>query len=420
MNRAHIIGAGLAGLSCAVRLAEAGVPAVLYEQAARAGGRCRSFHDAALDCVIDNGNHLLLSGNRSALGFLETVGARDRLVGPEEARFPFLDLATGERWTVAPNRGPLPWWVLSPSRRAPGTGLGDHLAGLKLLTAGPGATVGDALSGVGPAALARFWEPLIVAVLNMPVETGAARLMRPVLLETFAKGADACRPLIARDSLSDSFVDPALAWLEARGTTLRPGTRVMGLDTAGGRVRALRLAREEIAVGPDEAVIVAVPAWLADSLVPGIETPGGGEPIVNVHYRLSSPPDISGGGPVLGLVGGLAQWLFVRGDVASVTISAAAETADRPADAIAGEVWREVAQALSIASEPVPRWRVVKERRATFGQTPEAVSRRPQCRTTLDNAFLAGDWTDTGLPATIESAIRSGEVAAHAALDRRA
>ncbi len=118
---AHIIGAGLAGLSAALRLTQAGFRARLHEAGAQAGGRCRSYVDEVLGCRIDNGNHLLMSGNAAALDYLKLIGAEGSLTGPASARFPFIDLATGTRWLVRPNDGPLPGWLLDRGRRAAGT-----------------------------------------------------------------------------------------------------------------------------------------------------------------------------------------------------------------------------------------------------------------------------------------------------------
>ena len=115
----HIIGAGLAGLAAAVRLTQGGKRVVVHEAAGQAGGRCRSYHDPALDMMIDNGNHLLLSGNHAALAYVKAIGASDRLVGPATAEFPFIDLATNERWTLRPNEGRLGWWIFDKSRRVP-------------------------------------------------------------------------------------------------------------------------------------------------------------------------------------------------------------------------------------------------------------------------------------------------------------
>ncbi|MFQ6019053.1 MAG: FAD-dependent oxidoreductase, partial [Kiloniellaceae bacterium] len=137
---AHVVGAGVAGLACAVRLARLGWPVHLYEAAGQAGGRCRSFYDARLGRAIDNGNHILLAANHEALSYVEEIGARGGLIGPARATFPFVDLQTGDRWTLRPGGGPIPWWLLSARRRIPGTRLGPSLAGLRLGRAGPDAT----------------------------------------------------------------------------------------------------------------------------------------------------------------------------------------------------------------------------------------------------------------------------------------
>src|ERR1700685_353666 len=137
----HIIGGGLAGLSRAVRLTPQGRSVVVQEATAFAGGRCRSYHDAAVGMMIDNGNHLLLSGNHAALAYLRDIGAADRLGGPPHAEFSFVDLAIGDRWTLLFNDGRLPWWILDAKRRVPGTRVLDYLPLVRLLRAAPGQAV---------------------------------------------------------------------------------------------------------------------------------------------------------------------------------------------------------------------------------------------------------------------------------------
>jgi hydroxysqualene dehydroxylase len=406
----HVVGAGLAGLSAAVRLADIGARVVVWEQAGEAGGRARSFHDARLDRLIDNGNHLLLSGNRAALDYLALLGAEDRLIGPDGARFDFLDLETRERWTIDLNRGPVPLWVMSRRKRVPGTNLGDYLAGLKLLTAGD-RTVFDLFGGDGQM-YRRFWEPFAVAVLNTDPKKAAARLLVPVIRETLARGAARSRPLIARKGLTDTFVEPALAFLAHHGGDVRLGRRITAMTFGDKRIEALATARATEPLGPDDAVVLAVPPWTAGEIIAGLTVPQSFAPIVNVHLRIDRAPSPLRPEPLLGLIGGTAQWVFVRGDVASVTVSAAHALGDTPADDIAAAVWAEVALALDLDPAVAPATRVIKERRATFEATPAEIARRPAAATDWRNLALAGDWTDTGLPATIESAIRSGEKAA--------
>lgn len=407
----HVVGAGIAGLACAVRLARRGRRVWLHEAAGQAGGRCRSYYDARLERTIDNGNHILLTANREALSYVDEIGAAESLIGPARAAFPFVDLATGERWTLRPGRGPLPWWLLDRRRRVPGTRLGAYLAGLRLARAGPSDTVADCLDRGDPL-WARFWEPLCVAALNTAPEEASARLLWRVVRESFLRGEAACRPLIAREGLAASFVDPALASLRQAGAEVSFNARLRALRLDAGRALALDFGGEPIALAPADRVVLAVPPAVAAELLPGLAVPDESRPIVNVHIRLDAPPRLPEGLPFLGLVGSWADWLFVRGDVVSLTVSAAQGLAEESGDRIGECLWRDTALALGLPMEPRPALRVIKERRATFAQTPASLARRPPARTRWSNLLLAGDWTDTGYPATIESAVRSGRAAA--------
>jgi squalene-associated FAD-dependent desaturase len=413
MATIHVIGAGLAGLACAVELAKAGRAVVVHEAAGQAGGRCRSFHDDALDCEIDNGNHLMLSGNSAAMAYLDTIGSRDTLLCPEGARFPFVDLATGERWTVELNEGRIPWWIFAPERRVAGSRPGHYLAALCLAAAGPRRTVAQCFDTRLPI-YRRFWEPLAVAILNTAAEEASAKLLWRVLAETVGRGAAASRPCIARDGLSHSLVAPALRYLEGHRAEIRFASRLRALEGRDGRAVTLDLSGGTVALGSDDGVVLAVPPAIAVELLPGLKAPLETRPIVNAHFRLPEAPKPPEGLPFLGVIGGDAQWLFLRGRMVSVTVSAATGLVDEPAEAIARRLWSDVDRALGLGDAPLPPHRIVKEKRATFAQTPQSLAFRPDSHTVYRNVVLAGDWTDTGLPATIEGAIRSGQRAARA------
>ncbi|WP_018263453.1 hydroxysqualene dehydroxylase HpnE [Methylobacterium sp. WSM2598] len=408
-GRVHVLGAGLAGLSAAVQLVQAGRPVVLHEAAKQAGGRCRSYHDPALGLTIDNGNHLLLSGNRDALAFLRAVGApAGALTGPDEAAFPFADLATGERWTLRPNAGRLPWWVLDASRRVPGSRARDYLAPIGLMRAGHPRTIGESMACEG-LLWERLWHPVLLAALNTDPRESDAALAAAILRETLGAGGRACRPLVAIEGLSAAFVEPALRFLERAGAEIRFGRRLRALEIAGDRVAALAFADGAEALGPEDGAVMALPAWVATDLLPGLDAPQEHRAIVNAHFAVAPPP----GSPLLlGVIGGLTEWLFAYPDRLSVTISGADRLLETPREDLAERIWAEVARLTGQAGAALPRWQVVKEKRATFAATPAQAARRPGARTHLANLALAGDWTATGLPSTIEGAIRSGATAA--------
>ncbi|MEM9761846.1 MAG: FAD-dependent oxidoreductase, partial [Pseudomonadota bacterium] len=145
----HIVGAGLAGLSAALVAAEAGRPVTVWEAAGHAGGRCRSFHDARLDRMIDNGSHLILTGNDAVARYLARAEAPDALT-PGEAAFPMVDLENGARFTLRLSNGPIPWWVFDPASRVPSTRALDYFGGWRLAFAGPATTVAEAVPCRGP------------------------------------------------------------------------------------------------------------------------------------------------------------------------------------------------------------------------------------------------------------------------------
>ncbi len=410
----HVIGAGLAGLAAAIRLSEAGETVVVHEAAGQAGGRCRSYHDPALDMEIDNGNHLLLSANHAARAYLRTIGAEDRLVGPPHADFPFVDLATGERWTLKINDGRLPWWIFDKTRRVPGTRPGDYLALARLMWPPRDAAVGDVIACRGTL-YDRLVGPLLLAALNTAPVEGTAALAAAVLRETVAAGGRACRPLVARDGLGPTFIAPALEFLKARGVTIGFGRRLRAVTAEAGRIAALDFADETIGLGADDRIILAVPPVVAAAVLPGLTAPSDFRAIVNAHFRIAPPP---GTAPVIGVIGGTVEWIFAFPDRLSVTISGADRLLDTPRETLAKTIWSEVATVARMGdTDTLPAWQIVRERRATFAALPSEERKRPGAATGWRNLWLAGDWTATGLPATIEGAIRSGDHAA--ALARR-
>jgi len=180
------------------------------------------------------------------------------------------------------------------------------------------------------------------------------------------------------------------------------------LRFAEGRIAALDFGADSIALAPQDSVILAVPPYAATALLPGLQAPTEFRAIVNAHFRIDPPAGLP---PILGVLNAATEWIFAFPGRVSVTISAGDRLIDTPRESLARTIWDEV-QAATGLSAALPPWQIVRERRATFAATPAQDARRPGPATRWRNLVLAGDWTDTGLPATIEGAIRSGNRAA--------
>lgn len=400
----HVVGAGLAGLACALRLADFGRRVVLHEATVGAGGRCRSLPEGG-----DNGTHALVGANRAALRFLGRIGAREGWVEPEPDGLPVLDLATDHAARVS--LSPLGW--IGAGLRPAGVSPGALLALARCTLPWHDRPVA-AVMARHPEFHRAFVEPLTVAALNTPAAEASSRRLGAVLLR--AGGPAGARLLVARAGLGPDLVEPALAALRDAGAEVRFGARLRHLATAAGRVVALEFDGETLPLDAGGTAVLALPPWEAARLLPGLAVPLAHAPIVNLHFAHRTP------GPVrfLGMLGGLCQWVLVRPSGVSVTVSAGDAEAREEAAALAPRAWSELRRA-ALAFGLAGAWpeapapcRVVKERRATPRHLPGPPPRPP--RRPLPNLALAGDWTHPTLPATIESSVLSAEAAARAIL----
>lgn len=403
----QVIGAGLAGLAAAVRLAAEGRTVVLSDAASQAGGRCRSYFDPQLGATIDNGNHLVMSGNQAVMAYLGIIGAQKHLSGPEEAQFAFIDRTADERWTVRPNLGAIPWWIMAPNRRVPGTTAADYLRLAGLVQPRRGVRVDEAVRCEGPA-WKRLMEPFLVAALNTRPEESSASLAAAVVRETLLRGGRAYRPRIAEPTLAAAFIDPALAFIRAKGGEVHLGRRLRTMEFDERRLSGLIFSDTDRVDCEADPVILAAPPWVAQTLVPGLTAPNEFRAIVNAHFLMTPPAGIA---PMIGVIDGAVEWIFAFADRISVTISNADRLVDLDREGLAQRIWREVSEIHGLGPA-LPPWQIVKEKRATFAATPAQDKRRPPARTRWSNLVLAGDWTQTGLPATLEGAVRSGFLAA--------
>ncbi|WP_375262692.1 FAD-dependent oxidoreductase [Palleronia sp.] len=410
MARIHVIGAGLAGLAAALRLVSAGVDVTIWEATGRAGGRCWSFHDRRLDRRIDNGNHLVLSGNSAVMDHCRHIGSHDRLQIARDAALPFVDLSNGARWRIRVPEGPRDMMRGGLGLPA-GVGISALFDAARLMTAGPHRTVADAIRPAGTART-HLWDPLTLAILNAPPEDAAARSLAAVLRRTVLRGAAACRPVTMPDGLGPTLVDPAIATLAEAGCVPQYRSPLRGLKKQDERVAALQFDDAEVVLAPTDRVILAVPAPAAGRLL-DLPAPAPGQAILNAHFRVTEPLEDSYA--LLGVLSGLVQWIFVRGDVVSVTVSAADHVDMRDPEAILATLWSETAAALGLSGRPLAQ-RLLREAAATFSPSPADLAHRLKHDLPWKNLHIAGDHAAAPLPSTIEAAIASGHTAAENAV----
>jgi hydroxysqualene dehydroxylase len=437
---AIVVGGGFAGLSAAARLASRGARVLVLERKARLGGRATSFADRDSGEVVDNGQHVLLGCYSDTLQFLERVGAlgnvrqqpqlavsmidsrgrRSRLVCP--ALPPPLHLVAGvldwdglswrDRLSVFSMAAPL---KLARKSLAPGS---------TLQAASPGETVENFLLHHGQSArmCEMLWNPLALAACNQRPEVAAAPTFVRVLAEMFGADARAAAVVLPIKPLQEMYAEPARAYVTSRGGEVRTGATAK-VHTDGDRVVGVEAAGE---TWETERVISAVPWFALSGLFDAVPRPLAeivdranrmdGSPIVTVNLWLDRRvlDEL-----FVGLPGRAMQWVFDKGalfgdgtsHVATVT-SGASDIVDRPNDELVAMALSDLSTAFpSARSARVVRASVVREPNATFSLAP-GQPMRPRTETGLRGFFLAGDWIDTGLPATIESAVRSGHRAA--------
>jgi len=435
-----IIGGGFAGLAAGVALAEAGKRVCLLEQKPHLGGRARSFPDPTTGSVVDNGQHLFMGCYHSTIHFLETIGTLDRVRFQPRLAVSFLEHDGRPSRLDCPDL-PSPWHLLLGVLRSGSFSFRQKLQVLRLgndlrsaapkaaPTADEDVTAWLTRRGQSPGLQRNFWDLLCIGAMNEDPRIASARLFSRVLrLALFSSPADS-RLGIARVGLSECYTAPATAYIESHGGRVQTGRGVRQLLISDGACRGVELAGGEILEGAP--VISAIPWHQFAALLPHDLL--GSEPFFASALGLRPAPIISINlwfdAPIIGLEfaalrGTTIQWIFDKSRILgasdhcySLVLSGAHEHVSRSKEELLGIALRELGEiAPATGKAKLVHSLVIKERFATFSPSPEADLLRPTARTPVRGLFLAGDWTATGLPATIEGAVQSGYTAAGAIL----
>lgn len=445
-RRVAVIGGGFAGLAAGVALADRGHEVLVLEAKRRLGGRAYSFRDAATGATVDNGQHAMMGCYAHTLAFLDRIGAADRVVRQRDLRVEMRGAYRGTA-AIAAVRAPAPLHVAGAllryrhlTRRERASAL---VAGLRVLDMRRRrdpfvlhATVADLLAKLGQSANAcrAFWNPVAVSTCNELPERAAAAPFVEVLARAFFGTRSDAQFVFARVGLSDLYTGLAQERIAIRGGRVEIGAQASALELDDERVAAVRLRDGRriavdacIVTSPPDATHALLPRAIAERAPWRELTTLGASPIVSAHLWYDRPVL---GTDFAGLIGTTTQFAFDRtrmcgtaveggGSQVSAVISAAHEQEGWDSARIAAVVEADLRTVFPGARDArVLRAVVVKEKHATISCTPEAERLRPGAATPLGNLFLAGDWTATGLPPTIEGAVLSGDRAAALAAGR--
>jgi squalene-associated FAD-dependent desaturase len=439
-----IAGGGFAGLSAATALAERGARVLVVDARPQLGGRATAFIDRSTGELVDNGQHVLFGCYQSTFEFLHRIGAMENVRVMPSLEVPYID-AFGRRSVLKcpPLPSPLhlvgavldwdsmPWRdrlsvlrLAGPLRRAR-----KELRRTGTVSPDPPSSVSDWLRahGQGPKLTAWLWEPLAVAALNQSPETASAAPFVRVLAEMFGPDPSAAAIVLPTRPLHQMYAEPARAYLAERGSEARANA-LARLIFSNGRVEGVDVRGERV-LAP--AVIAAVP-WFGLRALAGPTPPTALEPTLTAADAMDSMPIVTVNlwydrrvmdDVFVGLPGRKMQWVFDKrravGDTAShlsLISSGALELTRMDRDELIALAAREIADALPLARQAqLVRATVVSEKQATFSLAPGQPA-RPGTHTPIEGLYLAGDWIDTGLPGTIESAVRAGHGAAAAVI----
>ncbi len=435
-----VVGAGFAGLSAAARLSARGARVLVLEAKARLGGRATSFADRDSGEVVDNGQHLLLGCYRSTFEFLGEIGAAGNVRQQPQLAATMID-ERGRKSRLACPALPSPLHLVAGVLDWDGISWRDRLSvfamaaplklarrslapGSTLQAASPGETVENFLLHHGQSArmCQMLWNPLALAALNQRPEQAAAPTFVRVLAEMFGSDAKAAAIAFPARPLQEMYAEPARDYLTARGSEVRTGTTAK-VKTDGDRVVGVEANGESWDV---DRVISAVPWFALPGLFDAVPPPLAD--IVDRAGRMASSPIVTVNlwldrrvidEPFIGLPGRAMQWVFDKGALfgggtshLSTVSSGASSMVGLTNEEIISLAMSELSAALpAMRSARLVRASVVREPHATFSLEPGQPA-RPGTETPVRGFYLAGDWIETKLPATIESAVRAGHRAA--------
>ncbi|MCE1189230.1 MAG: hydroxysqualene dehydroxylase HpnE [Ignavibacteria bacterium] len=428
MKTCLIIGGGLAGLSAGVHLSRSGIQTTILERSPRLGGRASSFIDPQFERELDNGQHIIMGCYSQTLEYINLIGSQKTFQFQDALSIPYA-VRGGKRYSFESTGYAYPFNLSGALFNYQALSFREQLSAASFLLKAVlpfykpdnDLLLSDWFTQLGQGKHARnaLWDFLAVGAMNTKPENASALMFRELLRRIFLKGNFATTIIMPQNSLNESLIAPAMDFIRLNGGSIYTSCMVKELiHTGKGVIFPVLPCKEKVY----DSVIIAVPfhsmyhiAGL-DSIVKNFPDHVEHAAIVTTHMK------VHGDAPLprfMGLIESPIHWLFTRGDLITTVTSDANEIEKLTIDEIIRLTEKEIFEYTGGYKPQVLRTRVIKEKRATFIPSPAQLSVRPSCITELPHVFLAGDWTNTGLPATIEGAILSGYTAAQEILNTR-
>lgn len=431
MKLVTIIGGGLAGLSSAVFLHKKGYNVQLFESSPKLGGRAYSFYDREKDLYFDNGQHILAGWYENTFEYLKAIGSYDKLDFQSNLEVNFYDTSKNS-YNLKTYNLPAPFNLLFGLLNFKALSFSDKLSVLKIYKIFTDKSI-EKLENVAellkvikqtPTLIEYFWEPFILAVFNAKPENINCKIFLEILKNGFSKKSFS-NLVIPKVNLNELFIDDALAYFEKNDIKIFEKEKISRLVFKDNTID-YAVTESGIKIKSDY-YISAVSFFRFKELFEINDYnqyfKGRGNlhssSIISLHlfFENEVPADLlkNNSFGMTGLIGTKVQWIFKRNPKHLSLVISASDFLDELTDESNETIYKNCLSELSKCLKGfddliVKDYKIIKEKRATFIPDNESINERPDQKTDIQNFFIAGDWTDTGLPATIESAIKSSKI----------
>jgi squalene-associated FAD-dependent desaturase len=420
MKHCIVIGGGIAGLTSAAYLSKQNIKVTLLESSPKLGGRAYSFTEQKFNDVVDNGQHILMGCYSDTLHFLKLIGAKENFIYQKSLKVNFLT-KEGMHVRLKSFTSIYPFNLLIAMLNFNVITFAERLSLLKFVIKLPfishqklsDKNVRDWLKEEKQSddTIKSLWEIIAVGALNTNIDKASAFMFREILMKIFFNGNFSATIILPKFGLSDTYVKNAKEFIESNGGEIKLSSGVKEFIINDNKIVEIKTADE--VYRNFDCVISAIPFYALNNIYPEFL---GNEKlefeyssILNIHIWLKNNPLKE---QFYGLIDSPVHWIFNKGNHINLVISDADYLIDKSAEDIYKTCLSELIRYTNVEESDILQYKVLKEKRATFIPSNKIINTRPPSKTKIVNLFLAGDWTDTGLPSTIESAVKSGRIAA--------